>query len=169
MREYILSQIARRQQAVGDLDKQIQVIERQRLEIAGELRAYEDMLGHVSDSGMRRSSERRKSNGAAQVRSSKWRTILEHIAAQWPNAVTTADMAAYAERVGSTISRQAIRAQTSNYSRRGSLERIDTGVYRITPKGAAELGISLKDPTEKGAAASGYQEDTADSTWRDTE
>ena len=68
MRDYLLTQITQRQHAVRDLDKQIDQIERRRLELRAEMRAYEDMLSHLPDQlEVRRiSSAHPKSNGAGR-------------------------------------------------------------------------------------------------------
>ena len=178
MRDYILSQITRRQRTLIDLDKQIEGIERQRLEIRAEMRAYEDMLGHAQADGetgpthlspvaANNAHYVRRSNGSGRLRDSNWRGLYAYIAREWPNSVSTNAMVDYAASAGLTLTRQAIRAQTSTYTQKGCLERIGMGLYRMTAQGAAELGIELQ---EKGAAASSQtMESAADSAQHDAE
>jgi hypothetical protein len=167
MREYIEAQIAKRRQTINGLHHDRDRIDRQCSEVEAEVRAYEDILSHLPNSAGRAPRRPARAGGGGKMRNSNWRVVFEHIAAQWPQPVTTDAMLRHAEVSGLPLTRQAIRAQTSGYTQKGSLERVKTGLYRMTPKGAAELGIELQ---EKGAAAPGLlEESAADSTQHDAE
>jgi hypothetical protein len=141
MRDFLRQRIAELDSVIEVFDRQIHDAEQKKLVAVAERRAYQDALDHLPIISGRNEDTRK--HGRSGVRSGNWRAVFEFIARRWPDPTTNDQMMAFALSNGLTISRQSLRAQLSAYTEKGSLERADYGVYRVTAQGAAELGITL--------------------------
>lgn len=147
MKDYLVAQVAERDRRIAEIDQGVRELQRLRVVAVAERGAYQDALEHLP-AGPDAGTDSRK-HGRPGVRSSAWREVYEFIARRWPESATNDQMMAYALTHNLTFTRQALRAQLSTYTEKGSLERVDNGVYRITQRGANELGIALGGQVEE--------------------
>ena len=111
--------------------------------------AYTDVLSLMSDDdespGSQRDTTAKSPSGRRGI-SPMWHRILSDAASLPSETFTVDDVEEVARAHGDEApSRGAIRSQLANYANRGTIERIKNGVFRLTPEGAAELGLEFSD------------------------
>jgi hypothetical protein len=164
--DYIDTRIAQRQKTLAELNEQETEIQRKKLIIEGELRAYLDAKGNASPavSPVRRRGRPRitpKStptnsamNGhahdfsafAVSRMSAGWRSIFSAMATNPAAITTTIQMSRIAQAAGHPIIGQSLRSGTHKYAERKWIERVKNGEYRLTPTGVA-IATALKSET----------------------
>lgn len=139
MEKYLQSQIEQRRQ-------RLQQIERDRITVAAELRAYEDMLHQLGASEDEASSSHEPA-GSPEVRatpptsfkmSTHWVKALRLLEAAG-RSFSAGDMVKAAKGVGFDTSAANARSQIAHYQTRGYIRRTAHGRYALTPKGKEKL------------------------------
>lgn len=91
----------------------------------------------------------RKASGGRRGMSHMWQRLLSEAATPLVAEFGVDEVMSVAEAFGADApSRSAIRSQLANYANRGTVERISNGVFRLTPKGAEELGLEFSEEAE---------------------
>lgn len=138
MRSYVESQIATRRAKLQDLD-------RQKLTVEAELRAYEEMARHLDEPA---SLAKPKLNGAMETppansgKSSSiptemtpaWRKILAGVEGLG-RAFDAADILKVSADVGEPTKMDNARSQLYQWDQKSIVQRVRRGKYRLTPKG----------------------------------
>lgn len=165
MRDYILSQIRHRRHRLDALD-------RERVVLHAELRAYEDMLAHVGDDT---ASEPQAEPDPQPVRrrvptiqeqdvgkaiaglSNTWRQMLVALAKQG-DKFKSEDAVRIARLQGVEFKPVNIRSQFSIYTGRGILQRLGGGYYRVSNEAAAILMRQAEYEEDPDGGTSGSSE-----------
>src|ERR1700730_6386902 len=138
MSTYIESQIASRRARLHELD-------RERLTVEAELRAYEDALRHLPAA---ETAEAELHTGSFQM-TPAWLDTLRTLDVRGPS-FKAHDMIAAGASVGFEIKTLNARSQLFQYQKKGIVKRVATGKYTLTQKGRDML-------QKKGIAAANGQ------------
>jgi len=118
-------------------------LERLKIEVATLEKARAAMADQPS-----RPDHRPKGNGAShggrrrgRSLSSTWKNVLSRIGAKGVLGSSIDDVYAYCGAEGIELKRATLRAQMSNYVKRGYLDRAQTGVFTLTSEGAKIAGV----------------------------
>jgi hypothetical protein len=148
MNSAIADKIAVKRRQLAELERSIELL---RVEIA----TYEDALSLVeltrADSQSARTRSRQTAVSTNQrVRrergiSPSWRTILERVGRNGPQPVDLDDIARFARDAGLDVSSANLRSQMASYNKRGWLERVRPGRYKLSPAGQQIVGVRIDD------------------------
>ena len=136
MRDFLDSQIAAKRAKLQELD-------RQRLTVEAELRAYEEMLGHIVPPALVVKS---KSNGQHTTKANErtsmipmemtpgWRKILRGLE-ELGHAFGARDIVAVGDAVGVPTKIQNARGQIYQWDQKNIIQRVRKGKYKLDQKG----------------------------------
>jgi hypothetical protein len=164
---YLESRITERRKRRAEVVRILDDAQRELLVIDAELRAYADALDHapervakptiasrVPTNGATDKSRNRNSPSnpefAASRMSPGWKAVFAELARRYPGTLSNDKMGKIAAAAGAPLTPQSQRTTVATYAQRKWLERVQFGVYRITPEGARITGTEL--PSRTGAA-----------------
>jgi hypothetical protein len=111
----------------------------------------------TADPGGKRPPSRSRSNGRhleprrRRGISDAWKRVLVCIDLKGTEGATTKEIAAFCAREGIEITRPSLRAQTFAYVKNGLLERVATGVFRLTTRGTEIADATQYEESRKAA------------------
>lgn len=116
-------------------ESEISSIKIKLLELEARLQGY--LLAKSSIDEAETSRRRSNDDGPVRPLSDSWRRVLAHIASLESNGASIDDIVTFVEKNNLQISRGSIRSQLSIYNKRGYVERVAGGRYRLSLAGAA--------------------------------
>ncbi|MCK2057121.1 hypothetical protein [Methylobacterium sp. 37f] len=145
MNDFLEQRIKAKEGALTKLSRQIRDLQKTRAETEAEIRAYRDVLQHVSGGG----SEFPPVDDEVDVKaassriSDTWREILVEVAKAYPAALSIDDFRDIIRKLGRDVSDLTLRSQLSLYKQRKWLNNVGTGLYKITEKGAEAVSYPV--------------------------
>lgn len=143
------SMISAKRAEVTDAER---VLERLRIELAQLEKAH----AQVASLTPRRRNHRQKPKRGRSL-SDGWARVLADIGGHGERGATTDQILAHCTAVGLKLARDTLRGQMSHYAKAGLVERIQDGVFRLTPAGAKAAGVEssvgVKNAPPEGRAS----------------
>jgi hypothetical protein len=113
--------------------------------LESELRGWEEAAEHMKALASSSASPALSSSPTADGKrglSEPWKRVMVDIARAWPRDFSLPEIAAICEKHGIAAQADTIRGQTHHHaSETQFLERTSPGRFKITPKGAAVVGV----------------------------
>jgi hypothetical protein len=141
MRDYFEQQITSRRNRLAAL-------ERERAVLAAEIAAYQDALAKTAEGSIGLIETSSTSKEEILPVSKAWRTILTRMAGfthfNAREVLLAATVLNNEGKLNKPQTREGVRAQLSLYTKKGFLQRLGGGNYRLAEKTRVTLGLSVK-------------------------
>ncbi len=176
MRHHIEAKISEGRQKCRALKDQIDRLHRDHEIASAELRAYEDVLAHMpAEAASSRRAPSGKRGGRSRSLSETWRKIIGAVGSRYPETVNSAGLYKMVAAIAPDMKEDSIRSQVAALVKKGVIERVSPGVFRVSPDQEREAGavrpneedmasdvLGASTPNENEASSDASEAETAE-------
>lgn len=162
MRDYLISEIAKREEERGVLAQRLNLVDI-------ELRVLRDVLVRANEEAPRVARARREPKGDKSKKSThsrirvRWRPVVLTAIERFPDPIRNEEIGRIQQESGQQpATATQIRSHVHTYSRSGLYEKLGAGSFRATPKAATAMGMTLRlEPIQTPNKAETTEESSA--------